>query len=51
MSVEEWVMTNSEWVQALRDETSANYHAVSDMRKQLKDTTCRVRELVVSQMV
>jgi len=51
MSVEQWVITNTECVQAFKDEASANYHAASDKRKQLKDTTSKVREVAESWMV
>ena len=51
LSLDEWVRENCERVQVLRDKATANYHATSEKRKELKDKTCQDRSFRVGQWV
>ena len=51
MSMEDWVQSNCEQVQELRDKASANYHSTSAKRKDKLDKTSHTREFKKGQWV
>jgi len=50
-SIEDWVNSNSERVQTLRDAAIVSYGEVSEKRKQKSDATCQVRTFDTGQSV